>query len=78
VQLPSTTARATGFIIALVTAFGAILMVRNGLASGGVNAVAGVAVGLALVIVAVAVAALVLIPERIARLMRRLNIGQRR
>jgi len=64
--MPSTTARATGFLIAVVTAFLAALIVKDSGGSPG-----EIVLGVLLFALAVVVGALVLVPGRIRTLLRR-------
>ncbi len=71
-RLPSPTARATGFMIALVTAFLAVVMIKDALThASGASAAIQVVGGLLLVLLALAVGALVLVPGRVRALFRR-------
>ena len=70
--LPSNTARATGLMIALVTAFIGIVMIRDviGGASDGAEAVARIAVAVFLIVLGIVVAALSVFPAQIRRRVR--------
>ncbi len=64
--LPSRNARMTGFLVALVTAFLAIALIRDAATNAaGAEAIVRVAAGAGLVVLAVIVAALVLFPEQL-------------
>ncbi len=65
VRMPSTTARLTGFAIALVTEFLGGITLWNGASSGGTNGVLEVIVGVFLIALGIAVAALCIVPERV-------------
>ena len=69
--MPSTTARATGFMVALVTAVLAVLMVRDAIAgeATGVDAALRAIAGIALIAIALLVAVLVLFPAQLRRLL---------
>lgn len=68
--VPSPTARATGFLIAVITLFLAVMMIIDAPDAGGIEAVIRAVVGVALVLVAVAVGVLVLFPEQVRRRVR--------
>jgi hypothetical protein len=71
IQLPSRNARATGLIIAVITAFLAILMITDGAGNGGGEGIVRVVAGVLLVGLSVVVGALSLFPAQIARAVRR-------
>lgn len=70
--VPSNTARATGLMIGVITAFLAILMISDAAtgASGGVNELFRIAVGALLVLLAAVVSALSVFPAQIRRRLR--------
>ncbi len=71
-RLPSPTARATGFMIALVTASLAVVMIKDAVTrASGASAATQVVGGLLLLLLALAVGALVLVPGRVRGLFRR-------
>lgn len=64
--LPSRNARMTGFLVALMTAFIAIVVIRDAIENGsGVEAVIRIGTGVSLVVLAIIVAALVLFPAQL-------------
>ena len=69
--MPSTTARATGFMVALVTAVLAMLMVRDAVAgeATGIDQILRAVAGVTLVAIALLVAVLVLFPAQVRRLL---------
>lgn len=71
--LPSPTARASGLLIAVITAFFAVLVLRDGLTSEhtAVDAALRIFAGISLIALSLAVGALVLFPEVIRRLLAR-------
>ncbi len=70
--VPSNTARMTGLMIAVVTAFLAILMIRDAATGGsaGIDAIVRIAAGVSLVVLAIVVGALSVFPAQIRRLIR--------
>jgi len=72
--MPSPTARASGFVMALVTGLLAVVMIYNGFSGGasGLDLVMRVAAGGLLILLAVAVGMLVLSPDTVRRIVRRL------
>ncbi len=70
--VPSNTARMTGLMIAVVTAFLAILMIRDAATGGsaGIDAIVRIAAGVSLVVLAVVVGALSAFPVQIRRRIR--------
>jgi hypothetical protein len=62
VRLPSATARATGFMVAIVTAIVAVLMMLGALGGGGAEAIVRLLVAVFLLGLAAAVGALCLAP----------------
>lgn len=71
--LPSPTARATGFMIAIITAFIAALMIYNAATgdSSGRDAVVRVLIGAGLIVLSAFVALLVLAPAAVRNFLRR-------
>lgn len=64
--LPSRNARMTGFLVALMTAFIAIIVIRDAIENGsGVEAVIRIITGISLVLLGIIVAALVLFPAQL-------------
>lgn len=74
--LPSPTARASGLLIAVITAFFAILILRDGLTGdyAAIDATLRIVAGVSLIALSLAVGVLVLAPE----VVRRLLAGRRR
>ena len=69
--VPSNTARATGLMIAAITAFLAVLMISDAIAKGGgVDATVRIVAGVSLVLLAAVVAALSAFPAQIRRRIR--------
>ena len=69
--VPSNTARATGFAIAVVTIFLSILTIKEGLdADSSIDVITRVVIGGLLVLVGVVVAALSLFPAQVRRMVR--------
>ncbi len=71
--LPSPTARASGLLIAVVTAFFAVLVLRDGLTGdyATIDATLRIIAGVSLIALSLAVGVLVLFPEVIRRLLAR-------
>lgn len=69
-RMPSRSARATGLMIAVVTAFLAVLMVKENFGSG-TESLVRVAAGALLVALAAVVGVLSVFPERVRRIVRR-------
>ena len=69
--VPSNTARATGLMIAVITAFLAVLMISDAATGGGgIDATVRIAAGVSLVLLAAVVGALSVFPAQIRRRIR--------
>ena len=70
--VPSNTARTTGLMIAVITAFLAILMISDAATGGcaGIDAIVRIAAGVSLVVLAIVVGALSVFPAQIRRRIR--------
>ena len=69
-DVPSNTARASGFAIAVVTVFLAILTFADGASAGGGEAVVRMALGVFLVLLGAVVGVLSLFPAQVRRMIR--------
>jgi len=71
--LPSPTARASGLLIAVITAFFAVLVLRDGLTEDhtAIDATLRIFAGISLILLSLAVGALVLFPEVVRGLLAR-------
>ncbi len=71
--MPSPTARASGFVLALVTGLLAVVMIYNGFSggAGGLDLVMRIAAGVMLILLAAVVALLVVSPDTVRRIVRR-------
>jgi hypothetical protein len=71
--MPSPTARATGFVIALITGLLAVVMIYNAFSggAGGLDLVMRVVAGVLLILLALAVGVLVVSPDTMRRILRR-------
>ena len=69
-RMPSRSARATGLMIAVVTAFLAVLMIKENF-GGGAESMVRVAAGALLVALAAVVGVLSVFPEQVRRIVRR-------
>jgi hypothetical protein len=68
--LPSKNARATGLLVAIITAFLSLLMIVDGAGTGGSEGTARIVAGALLVVLSLVVGALSLFPAQISRAVR--------